>query len=166
MRLFFSLSIEICIIMLCKWASLSIGGFVRETWREAPLPGTLTDTGGSGNGRTASSLGTPRYMSRLWKGSTSLSVSLCMYIGEPVGQAPSLKTSTDTYMKALEMEHLSLQRLRKGTWRQFCEVGLGQYVYWAGTCTGFIYFFRYVQLKGIVGLLGGHNTLKIYLHAT
>jgi hypothetical protein len=38
-------------------------------------------------------------------------------------------------IKALETKHFFLQGLHKGNLKLFSKGGLGQYVYWAGTCT-------------------------------
>jgi hypothetical protein len=46
-----------------------------------------------------------------------------------------IRIMIDTYHKALETEHFFLQGLHKGNPKVLSKGGLGQSVYWQGTCT-------------------------------
>ena len=63
--------------------------------------------------------------------------------------------------------YLFLQRLSKGILRHFARQSWADMFIWQEPVLGlFIYLFIYLQLKGVVGLLEGHNTLRTYLHVT
>jgi hypothetical protein len=67
------------------------------------------------------------------------------------------------HKKALKTDDLFLQRFSKRISRHFARQGSAVMFIWQEPVLG---LFIYLQLKGVVGLLEGHNTLRTYLHVT
>ena len=73
---------------------------------------------------------------RLWK--WSISVFIEALWGEPGGRAPIMSTPTDMKWKVLEQEHF-FYRAPYGRPKALSKGGLGQYIYWTGTCIWYIF---------------------------